>query len=44
MNDLPAILGGVGEIRISLDGYKPWRSVLMPGEAIPNPVKLEKID
>ena len=44
MNDLPAILGGVGEIRISLDGYKPWRSVLVPGEAIPNPVKLEKID
>jgi hypothetical protein len=44
MNNLPAILGGVGEIRISLDGYKPWRSVLVPGEAIPNPVKLEKID
>lgn len=44
MSDLPAILGGVGEIRISLDGYKPWRSVLVPGEPIPNPVKLEKID
>lgn len=44
MNDLPAILGGVGEIRISLDGYKPWRSVLVPGEAVPNPVILEKID
>lgn len=44
MNELPAILGGVGEIRISLDGYKPWRSVLVPGEPIPNPVKLEKID
>ena len=44
MNDLPSILGGLGEIRISMTGYKPWRSVLVPGEAIPNPVKLEKID
>ncbi len=44
MNDLPVILGGVGEIRISLEGFKPWRSVLVPGEALPNPVKLEKID
>ncbi len=44
MVELPKILGGVGEIRISLDGYKPWRSVLVPGETIQNPVKLEKID
>ncbi len=44
MDELPVILGGVGEIRISMEGFKPWRSVLVPGEAIPNPVKLDKID
>lgn len=44
LSDLPVILGGVGEIRISLDGYKPWRSVLVPGQPLPDPVNLEKID